>query len=114
MQSMVEGHGPMIPSPRRQGQSPVPLHHLRWSPSPEGKELRNFPRSKANQIAPPAHNLIRTSPPTGLSTTIRRKAENGLQIPLARLTFEAQLWLVETMKPHLRFRRETAGTKREN
>jgi hypothetical protein len=33
---------------------------------------------------------------------------------LARLGPQAQLWLVETVKPNLKFRRETAETEREN
>ena len=39
MRSMVEGHAlHKLPS-RHSAMPPVPLHQLRWSPSPKGEDL---------------------------------------------------------------------------
>src|SRR3546814_5955559 len=54
MRSMVEGHASCLLPFRRHETPPVPLHHLRWSPSPcrggsaASGRLRSFPLQFAN------------------------------------------------------------------
>ena len=40
MRSMVEGQVRRCVTSKEQDMRPVPLHQLRWSPSPKGEELR--------------------------------------------------------------------------